>query len=158
MKKGADYAIEYFAEARYLAQVWELDTPLQGGQFKGEADLDALVSSFHEVHERVFAVRDEGSPVEIVNWKARLTAKISHAHPTIASKTEEKKLKPSSFGVVFFGGSAPVRTAVYKSSEILPGNLIVGPAIVEEPTATLVVYPGMSARVSGFGNYLLSMR
>ena len=68
------------------------------------------------------------------------------------SKTEAK---PSSSRNCFFGGSAPVKTAVYKPSDIRPGSVIAGPAIVEEPTTTLVIYPGMSARVSGFGNYLL---
>ena len=32
-----------------------------------------------------------------------------------------------------------------------------GPAIIEEPTTTIVVYPGMSATISGAGNYLLSL-
>jgi len=36
----------------------------------GPDDVAALVATFHEVHERVFAVRDEGSAVEVVNWKA----------------------------------------------------------------------------------------
>ena len=30
-ERGSDYVIEYFAEARYLAQVWELDTPVPRG-------------------------------------------------------------------------------------------------------------------------------
>jgi N-methylhydantoinase A len=66
-----------------------------------------------------------------------------------------KESKPSSVRSCFFGGSAPLKTAVFKPSDIHPGNVIAGPAIVEEPTTTLVIYPGMSAQVSGFGNYLL---
>jgi N-methylhydantoinase A len=154
-ERGSDYAIEYFAEARYLAQVWELDTPLPKGRFGGQDDVAALVATFHEVHERVFAVRDEGSAVEIVNWKARLTAKISHSRPPPMSGISNTEAKPSSSRNCFFGSSAPVKTAVFKPSDIGPGNLIVGPAIVEEPTTTLVIYPGMSAQVSDYGNYLL---
>ena len=36
--------------------------------------------------------------------------------------------------------------------------IISGPAIVEEPTTTLVDYPGMSAEISGAGNYILHTR
>ncbi len=154
-ERGSDYTIEFFAEARYLAQVWELETPLPKAHFIGPEDVAALVATFHEVHERVFAVRDEGSAVEIVNWKARLTAKISHSRPAPMSGFSDAEAKPSSSRNCFFGGSAPVKTAVYKPSDIRPGSVIAGPAIVEEPTTTLVIYPGMSARVSGFGNYLL---
>ena len=151
-ERGSDCVIEYFAEARYLAQVWELDTPVPGGRFAGADDVAALVATFHEVHERVFAVRDEGSAVEVVNWKARLTARI-HAHPTSAAKTSDRRSlrRPETASLVVRSRSR----AVFKPSDILPGNLIVGPAIVEEPTTTLVIYPGMSAQVSDFGNYLL---
>jgi N-methylhydantoinase A len=103
----------------------------------------------------VFAVRDEGSQVEVVNWKARLTAKISHSRPAPLSVAVGEESKPSSFRNCFFGGAAPVKTAVFKPSDIHSGNVIAGPAIVEEPTTTLVIYPGMSAQVSRFGNYLL---
>ena len=51
--------IEYFVEARYPSQVWELDTPLPVKRFRSEADVAALVEAFHAVHERVFAVRDD---------------------------------------------------------------------------------------------------
>lgn len=71
------------------------------------------------------------------------------------SVAADANAKSSSTRNCFFGSSTPVETAIFKSSDIRPGNLIVGPAIVEEPTTTLVIYPGMSARVSGYGNYLL---
>jgi N-methylhydantoinase A len=154
-ERGSRYTIEYFAEARYLAQVWELDTPLAKGRFDGQKSVATLVEAFHQVHERVFAVRDEGSAVEIVNWKARLTASIGHVEPVPAAKASGLKAKASSTRDCFFGDSTPIKAAIYKADDIGPGCLIEGPAIVEEPTTTLVIYPGMSAEVSDFGNYLL---
>jgi N-methylhydantoinase A len=155
--RGDDYVIEYFAEARYLAQVWELDTPIARGKFRNDEDVSALVDSFHQVHERVFAVRDEGSPVEIVNWKARLTAKINRSTPTAAPAAANNSATPTSKRNCFFGSSSPVVTAIFKAADIQPGALIEGPAIIEEPTTTVVIYPGMNARVSGAGNYLLNV-
>jgi N-methylhydantoinase A len=46
---------------------------------------------------------------------------------------------------------------VYAPADLHPGLKIAGPAIVEEPTTTLVVFPGMSARISGAGHYLLDI-
>lgn len=148
-----DYAVEFVAEARYLGQVWELDTPVPVRRFASGDDRAALIEAFHQVHERVFAVRDTGSPVEIVNWKARLTVRLSRppeATATISAESETPHSRPC-----FFGSSEPVETRIYKPDHLKAGIVIPGPAIVEEPTTTLVIYPGMSAEVSADGNYLL---
>lgn len=155
--RGKDSRIDYFAEARYLGQIWELDTPLAGGRFDGEADVGALVEAFHEVHERVFAVRDEGSPVEVVNWKARLSAKIaSSAEPRVAGPVAGGTPSPA-VRPCYFGTATPVETRIFKPADLVPGASIAGPAIIEEPTTTLVVYPGMTATVSAAGNFLLRL-
>ena len=65
--ESAQFRKEYFAEARYKSQVWELDTPLPVKRFRSPKDVGALVEAFHTVHDRVYAVRDEQSEVECVN-------------------------------------------------------------------------------------------
>lgn len=155
---GDRYRLEHVAEARYLAQVWELDTPVGTSRFNSQQDLDDFVESFHQVHERVFAVRDEGSPVEVVTWKVRLVVQISEppvAAGALDSTTEAGK--PTVTRQCYFGDATPVTTPIYKAADIGPGNRISGPAIIEEPTTTLVVYPGMSATVSAAGNYRLDV-
>lgn len=156
-ERGKDYRVEYYAEARYLGQVWELDTPLASGSFATQDDIDGLVNAFHKVHERVFAVRDEGSPVEIVNWKARLTARIASQEAPNVARMTKTDAKPSAIRQCFFGTDTPVSTSIYKPDDLGIGAVIKGPAIVEEPTTTLVVYPGMTATISSAGNYLLSL-
>ncbi|WP_159715987.1 hydantoinase/oxoprolinase family protein [Geminicoccus flavidas] len=152
---GEDCRIECIAEARYLSQVWELDTPLARHRFGGPEDVAALVESFHQVHERVFAVRDPSSPVEVVNWRMRLVVHLS-TPPLTAPETVEVAAPPArERRNCYFGGSTPVATGIYRAEHLEPGLRIEGPAIIEEPTTTLVVYPGMSAVVSGAGNYLL---
>jgi N-methylhydantoinase A len=149
--------IEFLTEARYLAQVWELETPLPFARFRDQADVDALVESFHKVHERVFAMRDVGSPVECVNWKARLVVKLASEVKPGATATVTTAPMPSTTRPCYFGGNAPVATPIYKSSDLQPGFKITGPAIVEEPTTTLVVFPQTSTTVSGAGNYIFGI-
>jgi N-methylhydantoinase A len=45
----------------------------------------------------------------------------------------------------------------YDGRVLTPGARIPGPAIVREPTTTLVVYPGSSALVTPLGNYVLEV-
>ena len=101
--------IEFLTEARYLAQVWELETPLPFSRFGDQADVDGLVESFHKVHERVFAMRDVGSPVECVNWKARLVVKLAADVTGSASVATTVAPTPSTTRPCYFGGTTPVR-------------------------------------------------
>jgi N-methylhydantoinase A len=64
---------------------------------------------------------------------------------------------PSATRPCYFGGNAAVATPIYKSSDLKPGFKIFGPAIVEEPTTTLVVFPQTSTTVSGAGNYIFGI-
>lgn len=151
------WAIEVIAEARYQGQVWELDTPLPVRRFTSDEDRLALVEAFHEVHDRVFAVRDEGSPVEIVNWKARLVVGLAEQPKPTDLSIQPKAGRVSLERDCYFGGATPVKTQIFRADDIEPGLIVQGPAIIEEPTTTLVVYPGMSAQVSAEGNYLLRL-
>jgi N-methylhydantoinase A len=153
--EGATWRIEFIAEARYLAQVWELDTPVPVDRFTGQADIDALVLNFHDLHERVFAVRDEDSPVEIINWRGRLTVELSKKMEASPKVDKFPATVPAHSRTCYFGGDEGITTPIFKPADFKIGMVIDGPAIVEEPTTTLVVYPGMSAEISGAGNYIL---
>ena len=63
---------EFTVEARYRAQIWELDVPIPSRIVDG--GVTALEDAFHETHERVFAVREPGQYLECLLWKVRATA------------------------------------------------------------------------------------
>ncbi len=153
--QDARYEVEFIVEARYQMQVWELDTPLKKSRFENQQDVQEFVDSFHRVHERVFAVRDEGSAVEMVNWKARLTVMLDTVDISKGKIAKVSEAKPHSIRNCFFGGNKPMPTQIFRETNIVAGLTIEGPAIIEEPTTTLVVNPGMSVSVSAHGNYLL---
>jgi N-methylhydantoinase A len=49
-----------------------------------------------------------------------------------------------------------VDTAFFEGPVLPPGASISGPAIVAEPTTTIVVPPGATAQLSGQGNYVIA--
>jgi N-methylhydantoinase A len=153
----AAHEIELLAEARYLGQVWELDTKLPVPRLRGPDDVAALIEAFHHVHERVFAVRDLHSPVECINWKARLIVRLAPEAEQSPAVDAHDSVIPAASRLCYFGGGEATATPVYAPADLHPGLKIAGPAIVEEPTTTLVVFPGMSARISGAGHYLLDI-
>ena len=48
-----------------------------------------------------------------------------------------------------------MQTTIYRPEHLEVNDTIHGPAIIEEPTTTLVVFPGMSADVTPSRNYIL---
>ena len=145
---------DYVVEARYPYQVWELDVALPCRRFESQADVDALVAAFHETHERVFAVKELGQSVECLYWKGR--ARVHLPKPTLAAATGEAQGAPSAEPrPMWWGGDDPQQTPVFLGAALSPGERIAGPAVVELPTTTVVVYPGWTATVTERGDYLL---
>jgi N-methylhydantoinase A len=146
---------EFFAEARYKSQVWELDTPLPVTRFRTAKDIEKLVEAFHTVHDRVYAVRDEASEVESVNWRGKISIRLAQPPKPNVKRLARRKPKPATTRPAYFGNGNSQKTPVFRGDALKPGDTIAGPAIIEEPTTTIVVYPDMSARVSPSGHYIL---
>lgn len=149
------YRIEYFTEARYAGQVWDIVLPLPVSRFTGDTDLDLVTDTFHETHERLFAIRDEKAGLEFISWKARLVAGSLDVTREPAAPVERFRGIADRTRTCYFGSLGHMDTDIYLPSGLTPGAYVSGPAIIQEPTTTLVVYPGMAAEVSGAGNYIL---
>ena len=149
-----DYAIEFGVEARYKGQIWAIDVPLESAHLSSESDQERLFSTFHDLHERVMAIRDPGSAIEFLNWRARVTVSIPRAQREFAVAAERVG-SSSSTRTCYFSSTGKIETPVFKPADLVPGTRVSGPAVIEEPTTTLVIYPGMAAQVAATGNYLL---
>ena len=137
--------LEYFVDARYRAQVWELPVALPGPRFDSQADVKALEDAFHDVHERVFAVREPGQYLECLTWKVRATAELAKtalAGRPAAGLAEAVPAEPPSRR-----SARPGRCSVprYDGATLPAGAEIEGPAVIREPTTTVVLYPGSRA-------------
>ena len=147
---------EFFVEARYPYQVWELDVPLRASRLPGEADVAALVEDFHAVHERVFAVKEPGQYVECIYWKGRATVSLPKpAVPRFPVGSPGQPL-PHAVRRAAFGSEGAVETPVHLGAALTVGQRLAGPAIVEEPTTTVVVPPGWSLEVTDTADYQLT--
>lgn len=153
---GARVTTELLVEARYRAQVWELDARLPAPRIRGPEDVAALAEAFHQAHERVYAVRDEGSPVEFVNWKGRIAITLFDPPPPQRREAAPYAPDPDRLRPCHFAGHARAPTPIFRGEKLRPGARIAGPAIIEEATTTIVVPPGLSAALSAEGNYILT--
>jgi N-methylhydantoinase A len=150
----SEFTVEYSVEARYLYQVWELSIPLAAGRFDSPADVDVVVRAFHAAHKAVFAVSEEHQEVEFVHWKGRLTGKLQRPPiPIVAARAA--KATPSRMSRAYFASTGQVDIPMFHGEQLGPGAIVHGPAVIVEPTTTLVLYPGSHATVTPHNNYLV---
>jgi N-methylhydantoinase A len=143
------------ADLRYLGQGFELEVPVAEGSLEA-AQIDETVDRFHAAHKRRYGYAGTENPVEIVNL--RLTALAELPHPRLAPERLNGTTNPSGplkghRDVYFDGGFVP--TAVYDRQELGSGDVVTGPAIIEQLDSTTVVWPDQTARVDPYRNLVL---
>lgn len=150
--------LERRIDLRYAGQGYELAIPVPGGAL-GEADSEVLIKAFHDTHERLTGHRAEGQPVQIVNY--RVTA-IGHLPKPELRRLEDWGPDPSAAykgkRAAYFAESGGLTdTAIYERDKLRAGNVIVGPAIIEQMDCTTVVFPHQTAVVDGIGNLVINV-
>jgi N-methylhydantoinase A len=153
-REGATPAIELSVEARYPQQVWEIEVPLEPEGIVDGAGLQRLRERFHLEHDRLFAVTDRASEVEIVTWRAR--ARLAFDAPDVSPHAaEHPAAEPVRRPVRFPGDDGPVDAAVWRIEQIAHDAVVAGPAIIESPFTSVVVEPGATVQRTATGSLLL---
>jgi N-methylhydantoinase A len=140
--------LERFADLRYAGQAYELPVPVPPGRIA----IDRLLDDFVAEHERTYGHGSRHDPIELVS--VRLVARVPRADPAsydplpeIAARSREVGERDAYFGTRHGTLATPVVTRAS-----LLGSERRGPFLVDEYDSTIVVPPGCSARVDGFGN------
>ena len=147
---------DYVVEARYPYQVWELDVVLTKNRFDDANDVDAMVAAFHQAHERVFAVREEGQRVECLYWRGRATVRLPKPTLPRAGSAKSDPNAVQRTREAWWGSEDPQTVPIYHPDDLVPSREVAGPSIVELPTTTIVVYPGWAVHVTERGDFVLA--
>jgi N-methylhydantoinase A len=147
--------LERACDMRYHGQAYEVSVPLPGRRPDGAVDVPALVARFHDEHRTVYGQADPREPVELVNFRVTGVGLVPKAslRPRAAAPGRGGPPVPKGERAAYFGGGARwLRCPVFERHGLDPGAQVAGPALVEEPGATIVVYPGHRAAADRLGN------
>ena len=151
-----DVSLVRAADARYVGQGYELEVLAGAGKLE-QSDVEDIMERFHEAHIRNYGYASRDNPVEVVNL--RVTALASMPRPNLAHDSQDSGGDPSRALIghrdVYFRNE-PKTTGVYDRSRLLPGNVIEGPAIVEQLDSTTVVWENQTATVDNYLNLIVS--
>jgi N-methylhydantoinase A/oxoprolinase/acetone carboxylase beta subunit len=152
--------IERVADCRYLGQGYELRVDCDAGAID-DAWVRKLRADFDDIHEREYSRRFEESDVEIPNLRVRgigLQPKLRAPEREPGSESPDAALRHEREAWFRVGGSLDkVTTRFYDRAALEPGNVLEGPAIVNQYDSTTVIPPELSARVDRFGNIVIAI-
>lgn len=152
---------ERAADCRYKGQGYELRVSVPDGRIT-PVTIAAVADNFHQAHAKEFGREFRDNDVEIVNIRVIGVGRIPELQwPKVESNgVDPRPAFKYDKDVVFERNGKPdaMRTKVYERTKLQQGNVIVGPAIVEQMDSTVLVAPGWEATVDSFGDLIITLR
>jgi acetone carboxylase, beta subunit len=133
-----------FLMMRYTGQLEDVEVPSPLMRLKSGKDLSAVLAAFEAVYEKINHRVSRYGQGGISIMELGLTATADKVKPVLERRSlggESAAAAHKGRREVYFSGRW-LKTELFEMDALLPGNALVGPAIVEHPATTLVVHPG----------------
>lgn len=150
-----------YMDIRYRGQTHEVTVPIRSRTRRvTELNLSTALNEFHDRHEQLYSFKRPDQPSEVLNLRLDLIG----TRDTISLRSEPFGPEDPADAlrghreVFFLSRGGFERTPVYDGDKIASGHLVSGPAIIEEPDTTIVVYPGQEAMADHYRTYVIEIR
>jgi len=152
---------DYFLDVRYVGEYYEIKVPITGEQVE-TGRFDLITGKFHQLHDKLYGyhLKDVGTPLELINL--RLVA---------WGITPKPKFKEEAYQGEDSSGALKGRRRIYLTREkrfeeakiydglkLGYGSKIEGPAVVEQPTTTILVLPEFDLLCDKYGSFTMYLK
>ena len=148
----ADIRVERSVDGRFQGQLHEIQVPLPEGWSR--MAVDDFIVRFNAVYRELYHYVPDHTPIELLTWRARVSGvRRPLPAPILADMGGDIGAACKGHRRAWFselGGF--VDTPIYDRYRLGAGMQFAGPAIVEERESTIVVRPGMRAKVDCYAN------
>ena len=139
---------------RYFGQNFELSLQIDLSQ-DDDALIDTIRSSFHQSHAANYGFASESEPIQVVNIAVKAIGDLDRPDLPILQKAASPD--PVDFRDTLFSLGTRSRTPVFERTDLVDGQVIKGPAIVEQMDATVLIFPGDTCNVDRWGNLVIEL-
>jgi N-methylhydantoinase A len=143
------------ADLRYFGQAYEVRVDVPGGPVTDDS-VAAVAARFHDEHRGLYGYDFRADPRQEVEWvNLRVTGVGPIRKPSLPQVTAGAGAQRARTGSrrVYFDDW--VEAAVYDRGRLGAGDVVEGPAVLEEFSSTVPVHPGFAARVDAHGNLVI---
>jgi N-methylhydantoinase A len=143
------------ADLRYLGQFHEVEVEVASGKLSSK-ELNSATQNFHKKHEDLYTFNMPWKGVEYLTFRLRASAAKAPFHLSqVGEGTQDPSAALKRHRPCWFNGER-VTTPVYDGTKLLGGNVIRGPAVIEEPTTTVVIPSSFSCSLVPRKIYVLT--
>lgn len=152
--------LQLVVDARYVGQNFELAVPIAAGPIlnsKNVGSADELHKLFCQAHEVAYGYASLDDAVEVVNVRLSASARLFKENAGNGEKPSSGNPEPREHRDVFFDADSAVETAIYSRTDLQSGQVVKGPAIIEQLDTTTPVYPGDCATVTADQHLIIAI-
>lgn len=158
-REGVERENLYFAryvDMRYLGQEHTVKVGVPSGELTKE-NMKEVVDRFHQLHERAYTFKLENAETEVVNLHLIGYGKVNK--PTLKKLPNSLKDEEAfnELRDVLFEEKGWLKTNVYDRELLAAGEKVFGPAIIEEKSASTLIYPNQYAEIDDYGNIIIHL-
>ena len=148
--------IQRSAEMRYGEQVFEIDVPLNDLDLDAADLVDQIEHRFHRRHEELYTYASPGQEVVFVNARVAAVGAVAQRGEATPAMASAAPCTARGSRQAWFGGWREV--PVYALDDLRSGHSLMGPAIIEAETTTVLVDTGDRVTVNALGWLDISLR
>ncbi len=140
-------------DLRYLGIEAAINVPLPRDRTSSEQTTKELIARYEAQHQQLYGYLHKQRAIEITAVRVEVVGRMTEP-PLALEAIKRRRPEPSEIcPVVFQGQELP--TPVFLRSDLHAGDELPGPAIVCEPTSTIVIDPGFAAAITEHGDVLI---
>jgi len=137
---------EFSADMRLIGQVHEIAVPIPSG-----GGYEAIRAAFEEVYQARYNQVPKDAELEILSFRVRVSGPAPQLAITQSDRDDAGGQALKGKRQAYFG-SGFVETKIYDRQKLRPGDVFDGPAIVEEPESTTLIFPDDHVEIDAIGN------
>ncbi|MGI6852126.1 hydantoinase/oxoprolinase family protein [Mesorhizobium sp. 1B3] len=150
--KTVDHNQRRYLDLRYSNQGYELIIEVQQGRIDSSA-IERVSQDFHSTYEIRYGYSLRDVPIEVVRVRSSAFGILPHAaRPNAKARMAGSKTQR----MVFFDSAGWMETAVIQREALSPGDVVSGPAIVQEYDSTTVLPPFTTTTVAQNGALIIT--
>jgi N-methylhydantoinase A len=143
------------ADMRYRGQGHEVTVTVPPRDFTA-ADRDELVQLFLAQYVGQFGRSIPGLDVEVLSWSLRLAAPEPSVPPCPPAPPDRAADPAGRADLVDAATGVRGEVFLYRRTDLGPGCVVPGPALIIEDETTTLVLPGFTARINGLGYIVMT--
>jgi len=146
---------EFSLDMLYLGQTHTVSVPLQFD--RGNLSTQIIQSAFDAAYKESYGRLLDNIPTRVMNFRVAVIGKRPALDMHVFAPADGKSRDQCLIGKrQVYADGRQFKANIYERLELATGEVVNGPALLEQPDTTIFVDPGLVAKVDDFGNLIIT--